>query len=64
MELNIEGVAKSGGTMGIVTAIRRIYGELTGSSRLMRNLDAAFEPENSRWIDIFGARGIDSLKES
>lgn len=40
MELNIEGVAESGGTMGIVIAIRRIYGELTGSSRLMRNLDA------------------------
>lgn len=57
MELNIEGVAESGGTMGIVIAIRRIYGELTGSSRLVRNLDAAFEREKGRRIDIFGARG-------
>lgn len=55
MELNIEGGTESGGTIGIVIAIRRIYGELKGE--FPGNERIWMERENRRTIDIFGARG-------
>lgn len=46
MELNIEGGTESGGTIGIVIAIRRIYGELKGEF-----------PGNERiWIPLLNVR--------